>query len=483
VGEEDFEKLTPGVKKRKSGPFRCGRLFFEKKNKTPVGGPLVATIAQRNLFGWKEIEALGDLERLRLVLESVPDEPLMRILEKERGKGRDDYPVRGVWNSILAGVVFQHSGIESLRRELQRNAQLRQLCGLDPLKGAEAVAPASVYSRFLKQLIRHERAVEAIFDRLVEELREALPNFGRTLGIDGKALWTHAKAHKGEAKAPDGRRDTDADWGAKSYRGRREDGTRWERVKRWFGYKLHLVVDAEYELPVAFEVTRASRGEQPLAKALVKRLEERHGELLEGCQSFLGDKGYDDTPLIVRLWDAHRIKPVIDIRNCWQESDDNAGTRVLPGTTNVTYDYEGNVFCSCPLTGERRAMAYGGFEASRETLKYRCPARHYGLVCRGRGGCPLAGAIRIKLETDRRIFTPVARSSYAWKALYKKRTAAERVNSRLDVSFGFENHFIRGRKKMKLRCGLALIVMLAMALGRVREKQKEHLRSLVRMAA
>ena len=90
--------------------------------------------------------------------------------------------------------------------------------------------------------------------------------------------------------------------------------------------------------------------------------------------------------------------------------------------------------------------------------------------------------MRIKLEEDRRVFTPLARSSYAWQKTYDKRTAVERVNSRLDVSFGFERHFIRGLKKMKLRMGLALVVMLVMALGRVKEKQKEKMRSLVKVA-
>jgi len=28
---------------------------------------------------------------------------------------------------------------------------------------------------------------------------------------------------------------------------------RWEMVKSWFSYKLHLMVDARYELPLAFE--------------------------------------------------------------------------------------------------------------------------------------------------------------------------------------------------------------------------------------
>ncbi len=65
-----------------------------------------------------------------------------------------------------------------------------------------------------------------------------------------------------EEKEEDGRRDTDADWGKKVYcSGVREDGTAWEKVKSWFGYKLHLVVDAKYELPVSYCVTKASAAE------------------------------------------------------------------------------------------------------------------------------------------------------------------------------------------------------------------------------
>jgi len=65
---------------------------------------------------------------------------------------------------------------------------------------------------------------------------------------------------------------------------------------------------------------------------------------------------------------------------------------------------------------------------------------------------------------------------------YKKRSAVERVNSRVDGPFGFEKHFIRGLGKMTLRVGLAMGAMLAVALGRVKEKQKDELRSLVRAA-
>ena len=61
-------------------------------------------------------------------------------------------------------------------------------------------------------------------------------------------------------------------------------------------------------------------------------------------------------------------------------------------------------------------------------------------------------------------------------------TSIERINSRIDVSFGFERHFIRGLSKMKLKMGLALTVMLAIAVGRIKLKQNHLMRSLVKAA-
>jgi len=223
----------------------------------------MAILPQPSLFSWQEIDALDDLHRLRLVLGALPDEALMRRLERDRGRGR------------------------------------RQ---------------------------------------------------------DGSA--TAALA----------------------------DGTLWEKVQRWFGYKVHLVADAEYELPVAYKVMKASASEMPQARALLDGLAERH--------------------------------PAIDIRAMWKEPDE---TRVVPGTRNVVYDQQGTVYCHCPKTGCRRQMAYGGFENDRETLKYRCPAIHYKVDCAGRSRCGVRGSVRIAMALDRRLFTPLARSSYAWKRVYAKR--------------------------------------------------------------
>jgi len=439
----------------------------------------MAIIPQQQLFSWKEIENLADLRRLWLLLKYLPDEALMQKLESERDQGRDDYPVRAVWNSILAGIVYQHLSIESLRRELMRNGELRQLCGFDLLRGIDAVPSANAYTNFLRQLIKHFELVEAIFYELIEKLSDGLlPDFGKTLSADSKAIASLAR-RVSKRRQTDGRGEADADIGVKKYKGKRKDGSTWESIKSWFGFKLHLIVDADYELPIDYQVTKASAADITVGRDMVEKIASERKHVLEKAEFFCADKGFDDTTLIKTLWYGHKIKPVIDIRDTWKIE----GARLVHGQRNVTHDYKGTVYCHCPVTRVKRLMAFGGFEKDRETLKYRCPAKYYGLECKGMKRCCIGDSIRIPISSNPRIFTPLARSSYMWKTIYKKRPAVERVNSRLDESFGFEKHFIRGIKKMKLRCCLALMVILAMAYGRVKEKQTKHIRSLVHPAA
>jgi len=63
--------------------------------------------------------------------------------------------------------------------------------------------------------------------------------------------------------------------------------------------------------------------------------------------------------------------------------------------------------------------------------------------------------VRVSKGFDERTFTPVARPSYSLERFSKKRTSVETVNSRLDVSFGFERHFIRRQNKMRSLVALA----------------------------
>ena len=263
----------------------------------------MAIIHERNLFSWKDfqddIQNLGDLERFKLVIETLPDRRLIYVLSTLRGNGRNDHPIHAMWNSILAGIVFEHASIESLRRELRRNAQLREMCGFNPILGINSVPSKSAYNRFLSKLVDHELLIREMFDCLVRELTTFLPDFGTNLAGDGKAIQSFGKPSKKDDR--DKRHEEDADWGTKKYCGVDENGKAWEKVKSWFGFRLHLVVDADSELPVSYAVTKASPGEQPIMRELFDELNRVHPELITRCEHAMFDKGYDSEKNICDL--------------------------------------------------------------------------------------------------------------------------------------------------------------------------------------
>jgi len=100
----------------------------------------MAHVPQARLFSWEDVESGSDLDRLSLALDSLPDDALMQALEARRAKGRDDCPVQAMWNAVIAGVVFPHPSIPSLRRELGRNPALMDRCGFQKLPMAKKPA-------------------------------------------------------------------------------------------------------------------------------------------------------------------------------------------------------------------------------------------------------------------------------------------------------------------------------------------------------
>ena len=432
-------------------------------------GFTMSIVTQLSMLSWEEVENLGDLERLRLLIDHLPDEGLLTILQKKRSKGRDDYPVVAMWHAVLAGVVFQHASASSLVRELSRNAQLRFICGFKPFRSPSDDA----MGRFLEKLVLHETDLREMAKELMNGIRNHLPDFGRYLAMDSKAISSLSPRASKEEKA-DGRRELDGEYGHKEYRGTHADGSAWSKVVKWFGFKLHLVVDATYELPVAWSVTKANVSDNTEGKDLVSEMM-RDKEWLSGTAEYLmADKGYDDSALIRALDKTHHISPIIDKRSSWREK----GTRLLENGKNVAYDEDGSVYCY-EDDGKRHLMANGGYDAKRDVLKKLCPQKAKGVPCHCSKDCTVKSGFRIKRSFDERIFTPVDRTSHKWERLYNMRSSVERVNSRLDRGYGFEVHTIRGIKKMTMRCSLALLVMLGMAYGYLEEKKPEKIRKLV----
>ena len=439
----------------------------------------MAIIAQPSLFSWKEIDSSPDIFRLCRVLDIMPDERLMRVLEAVRRGRRNEYPVRAMWNAFIAYVVFGHESVASMLRELARNGELRDVCGFVSHGGAAMVPTECAFSRFIAKLRGHRALVESIFDDLIETLGTLLPDFGRELAIDGKAIHTH------------GRNDADANGGEKTY-WNDEDGS-FKELKKWFGYKLHLVVDSKYEIPVAYELTTASVGESPRLMPLIESIEKAHPEILARTKALSADRGYDDGADKATLWEAYGIKPVIDARDMAQGAmkplDEKRHDTIYHSPT-------GEVCCRVDPFETDNAKAFAtmqfmGYEPERGTLKYRCPAAAFGIECHNREACACklrvrdgkyGRVVRVKLSMNPRIFMPTPRHTEGFTLAYAKRTAVERVNSRIDQVYGFERHFIRGLQNMKLRVGLALIVMVATAVAWIKAGKPERMRSLVRAA-
>lgn len=420
-------------------------------------------ITQISLFDDTQNENLGDLERLQQLFDSIPDEKLIQKLKSIRGKGRNEWPVEAVWNSFLASFIFGHDSVASLIRELNRNSQLRIICGFQPhfytgKNGATKMmlAPtASAYTNFLNNLRECQEELREMFDSLVEYMYQNLDSFGSILAADGKAVQSFAT--KRTEKESGNRGEHDADWCKKEYTTTKPNGEKTVTEKKWFGFRLHLISDAAYELPVDFEVTKASSSEIKETEKLLKKAKEKYPKKLDRCDYFLADRGYDSTDLIQWLT-AEEISPIIDIRNMWRGEE----TKQFKDT-DLIYNYKGKVYF-VPETGEPIELLYKGYDRSRDSHRYGFHPRYHD-----------KRIFRIPIKTDPRIFTKVARNSKKWKRLYKKRTSIERINGRIDRDFQFEKHTIRGLEKMKMFLTMTFIIQLASAKARIEKGVKTGL--------
>ena len=66
--------------------------------------------------------------------------------------------------------------------------------------------------------------------------------------------------------------------------------------------------------------------------------------------------------------------------------------------------------------------------------------------------------------------------------MYNKRVALERINSRIDNGYCFEEHTIRGKAKMETEIHIAMSLMMTIALVNAKLGKKENMRSLFKCA-
>lgn len=414
-------------------------------------------ITQISVFDYSEIEILGDLERCKLLIENVPDEKIVNKLIEIRGKGRNEYPVIPLWNSILIMPLIECSTVEQLRRELSRNRDLRKICGFDDYNyyfgKSKLVPPSKAYTTLIKHLKEIEPMLKECFYELREFIYENLKDFGTNVGEDGKIFLSRAIGYNKNGNSEDARCDVDADFTVKEYYYKDKDGITQSKKKKFFGYRYHLLADVDYELPIDYIVTKASKGER---EQLINQLNRLDQNKIEKIKTLSADKGYDGEELIKKI-KGYGIKPIIDIRNKWKDGEKTRQYK----DTNIVYTYNGDVYYVDEF-GKENPMKYLGYDKVKDKLRYVYNGKVYS----------------IELSADERIFTPIARNCNKWKKIYNKRTALERINGRLDRDFNLENNKVRGLKKATVIIDIMMIGMMAMAKGHIINNKPENLRRL-----
>jgi hypothetical protein len=408
------------------------------------------------LFAWDCLEDNPSLATIKTFLASVPDAKLLEGLRSHRGRGRNDCPVHVAWGVVLLRIALRHASFVATLSELGRNEALCRLIGIET---HEAVPDSWNISRFLDVLGQepHFSELRRIFDTMIQRLSLAVPDLGQDTAGDSTALHARSKENQERVQAEIAQGLPQPSGGRKEYT---DDDGKVTKVVEWFGYKLHLLVDAKHEVVLSYQVTTANAAD---CKSLPDLVAQGQANLPEGrIKTLAYDKAADDNESHRTLHKA-KIRPVIQNRHLWKDQTE----QMLPGhdgRSNIVYDEAGTVHCydrtSLPIV--RHKMAYIGYEPERETLKYRCPARHEGWICPHDAVCNAGKSygktVRVDRTIDLRRFPPIPRATKKFERLYDGRTSVERVNARLKIFWGVDDGNITGSRRFHALIGAVMIV-------------------------
>ena len=366
------------------------------------------------------------------VFDNLSDAPLLARLWLYRANGRPGYPLRPLWRAYVASFVLNLGSTNDLIRLLRRDRELRRLCGF-----GSQLPHRTTFNRFITRLSHHPELVEESLGAVTNRLRELLPDLGSEVAIDSTTVRTHSNPNRHTVSDPE------ASWTPKNSAQAKEGGKEWR-----FGYKLHMVADANHGLPLAVKVTTAKVNDSPTLPGLMDWTRGQFPWFQP--RAAIADRGYDAMTNFRHLHDNGTL-PVIKIR--WQGRG-----KLREGI----YTRDG-----IPTCLGRVPMDYVRTDGDGRHL-YRCRA----------GGCELAQSTagmaphcRDEVWEDPgqsqnlRLFGPIRRQSPEWQALYAKRQSVERTFKSLKQSRRLERHCVRGLRQVRLHALMAVLVYQATALA------------------
>lgn len=447
---------------------------------------------QCTIWDRMERERPPGLKRVEVFLKHLQswDRPLIQALDAERGHGRDDYPVRAMWQLIAVGLYLRRGRFSELVEELRRNSDLARLLGFRNIGPNHYRTPAPyVVSRFYAKLQQPhlQPLLQKILEESVQALQREVPTLGQHSALDASDVRTHAHAGYVDRKGVVHKAtDTEASWSVKTKRWEDGQGKVREEKQSTFGYKLYALVDTEVPAILSIETTTGSQTDQDKPEPMLLAAQAVVGR--DAIKTLAMDKGFDSEDNVSTVY-ARGVMPIVPVRevpdNLQQLPAEDREVTLTPHS-NIVYDrYSGEVACyecsgSEPI---RHTMLYAGFEADRETHKFRCPLAALQQSCPGAtrcsaGSCGTLGRqVRVPMQTDLRRFAPIYPRSHHWHRRYDGRTAVERVNSYLKEVLRLEDHCLRGKDTLALRVQLAAITLNVRTLMSLQAQQETRQRS------
>ena len=219
---------------------------------------------------------------------------------------------------------------------------------------------------------------------------ENLEEFGEDCAVDGKFLDTYANKNSSNT-CKDNRAEHDATNSCKTYH--MKDGS---KKQEWhYGFRAHIICDVKYGLPIKSKVTPANNSEQTELDNILEDMKNNEKEKykVEKMKNLMGDAGYDSGKRNKKLKEEYNINPIIDIKHIWDKDEKYKEIENKP----IAYTEEGEVFYIVDLNKYEK-MKYLGYDKENNSLRYTRYSTGRKIY-------------RIPLETDYRIFTPVARDS------------------------------------------------------------------------
>jgi IS5 family transposase len=394
--------------------------------------------AVENKYQRKNGEAI--IAGLKTTIDSVVDNEFRRYLYGTMRQVGAGFLIEPLLKAYLLSFILNMDCTNDLIRKLEENPNFAYICGFD----LDRPLPSRwTFDRLVTRLASNPEMIERLIDEAVHRLQEKLPRFGITVAVDSTPVRSHSNPSKKVQS------DSEAGFIVK-------EGIP-SKIWKW-GYKLHLLVDTTWELPIVCEVTLARESDVTNLIPLIDKATKRFSWFKPW--HVLADKGYDAGYNYKAIHDMGAI-PIIKMRRKEQSEG------------RYWIDEVGIPHCKSglPLLLKDHDKKKG--------LRYVCPYRA------GKADCSLHQECTLKVAWIRpfweyRKLCSIPRDSEEWNALYSKRTAVERVNSKLKEHRRLNSHCHRGLLKVRLHCLMSVLSLATTALAEADANQMNRVRACTR---